>query len=76
MFTKSDLIIPLHKGCHDSCGSCSRPVSPAHCLTCNGSLSLHGAPPSVCTDDICSGSTFLDSLGNCTGRYIPYMAKH
>ena len=57
----------MHEGCHDTCGNCSRPVSPAHCLTCDGSLNLHGAPPSVCTNDTCSGGTFLDSSGNCIG---------
>ena len=58
----------LHTGCDDSCATCSRPASPAHCLTCNGSLTLRGAAPSVCTNDTCNMGTFSDSSGNCVGK--------
>ena len=59
----------LHTGCDDSCTTCSRPASPAHCLTCNDSRTLRGAAPSVCTADNCDEGTFSDSLGNCGGKH-------
>ena len=57
-----------HTGCDDSCATCSAPASPAHCLTCSGSLTLRGAAPSVCTADSCDNGTFSDSSGNCVGK--------
>ena len=61
-------VYELHTGCNDSCATCSRPASPAHCLTCNGSLTLRGAAPSVCTTDSCDEGTFSDTSGNCVGK--------
>ncbi|XP_065883622.1 ciliated left-right organizer metallopeptidase-like [Dysidea avara] len=52
--------------CDSSCATCSRPVSPAHCLTCSDSMTLRGTAPSVCTSDSCSSGTYLNSMGNCS----------
>ncbi|XP_065920449.1 leishmanolysin-like peptidase [Dysidea avara] len=52
--------------CDSSCATCSRPVSPAHCLTCSDSMTLRGAAPSLCTSDNCGNGTFLNSMGNCS----------
>ena len=57
-------------GCDSSCATCSRPASPAHCLTCSGSLTLRGVAPSVCTSDNCASGNYLDSTGSCAGRKI------
>ncbi|XP_065920451.1 leishmanolysin-like peptidase isoform X2 [Dysidea avara] len=52
--------------CDSSCATCSRPVSPAHCITCSDSMILRGAAPSLCTSDNCDSGTYLDSMGNCS----------
>ena len=66
-----NFICALCTGCHDSCATCSRPVSQAHCLTCSQSLTLRGEAPGMCTaDDTCGSGTFLDTSGNCVGKQL------
>ena len=61
----------MHTGCHASCDNCSRPASPAHCLTCINSLTLRGTAPSMCTTDTCGRGEFLDSsTGSCAGKHM------
>jgi len=58
--------------CHDSCATCSRPASPAHCQTCSGLMTLRGAAPSLCTSDNCGSSTYLNSMGGCSGKHTGF----